>query len=96
MLKISIDRAKAGMILAQDVINEAGMVIVPAGKELTDSLIAKLSRMNIDVIYIKGEKNLPPKEEVFNELEKRFQKITDNPTLLIKQAIKDHLEEMYQ
>ncbi len=96
MLKISIDRAKAGMILAQDVINEAGMVIVPAGKELTDSLIAKLSRMNIDVIYIKGEKNLPPKEEVFSELEKRFQKITDNPTLLIKQAIKDHLEEMYQ
>lgn len=96
MLKISIDRAKAGMILAQDVINEAGIVVVPAGKELTDSLISKLSRMNIDVVYIEGEKTLPPKEVVFSELEKRFQKINDNPTLLIKQALKEHLEEMYK
>lgn len=96
MLKISIDKAKPGMTLAQDVINEAGMIVVPAGKELTDSLINKLSRMNIDIIYIKGERILPPKEEVFSELEERFKKINDNPTLLIKQALKQHIEEMYQ
>lgn len=96
MLKISVDKAKAGMILAQDVINEAGMVVVPKGKELTDSLINKLSKMNIDVIYVEGERNLPPKEEVFGEIENRFQKIIDNPTLLIKQALKEHIEEMYQ
>lgn len=96
MLKIPIDRAKAGMILAKDLINEAGIVVVPAGKELTESLINKLSRMNIDVIYVEGEVSLPPKEIVFSELEKRFQKINDNLTLLVKQALKEHLEEMYK
>lgn len=96
MLKISIDRAKPGMKLVQDVINESGMIVVPAGKELTESLIGKLQKMNIDVIYVEGKRVLPPKEEVFNEFEKRFKKISDNPTLLIKQALKEHLEEMYK
>ncbi len=96
MLKISVDKAKPGMKLAQDVINEAGIVMIPAGKELTDSLIDKLSRMNIDVIYIEGERNLPPKESLLSELQKRFEKITDQPTLLIKKALEEHIEEMYK
>lgn len=70
MLKISIDKAKPGMTLAQDVINEAGTIVVPAGKELTDSLINKLSRMNIDIIYIKGERILPRRKRFSMNLRK--------------------------
>lgn len=96
MIKISIDRAKAGMKLAQDVVNEAGMVVIPAGKELTDSLINKLSKMNIEVIYIEGQKELPPINQVLDELEKRFMKINDTQTLLLKKALLEHIQEMYQ
>lgn len=96
MIKISIDRAKAGMKVAQDVVNEAGMVVIPAGKELTDSLISKLSKMNIEVIYIEGQKELPPINQVLDELEKRFMKINDTQTLLLKKALLEHIQEMYQ
>lgn len=96
MIKISIDRAKAGMKVAQDVVNEAGMIIIPAGKELTDSLIDKLSRMNIEVIFIEGQKELPPLSQVLDELEKRFEKINDSRTLLLKKALLEHIQEMYQ
>lgn len=96
MIKISTEKAKPGMKLAQEIINESGMVVVPAGKELTDSLIDKLLKMNIDIIYVEGKKELPPKDQVMNELEHRFKKISDNSTLLIKRALKEFLEEMYQ
>jgi len=58
----------------KDIVNESGMIVVPAGKELTESLIDKLSMMNIDFIYVEGKKELPPKDEVLNEIEKRFKK----------------------
>lgn len=96
MIKISIDKAKAGMKITKDVVNEAGMVIVPAGRELTDSLIDKLSMMNVEFIYVEGQKDLPPKEEVFVGIEKRFMKAKDAPTLLIKKILESHIEELYK
>jgi hypothetical protein len=96
MIKISIDKAKPGMKLAQEIINDTGMIIVPAGIELTHSLIDKLARMNIDFLYVEGKRQLPPKEEVLRELEERFKKINDPQTLLIKQALKEHFEEIYK
>ncbi len=35
MIKISIDKAKLGIKLAKERVNEAGMIVVPAGIELT-------------------------------------------------------------
>lgn len=96
MIKISINKAKPGMKIAKDIVNEAGMVVVPVGKELTDSLIEKLSMMNIDFVYVEGQKEMPPKEEIFEEIEKRFKKATDSYTLLIKKALKTHIEELYK
>lgn len=96
MIKISIDKAKPGMKIAKDVVNEAGMVIIAAGKELTESLINKLLMMNIDFVYVEGQKEMPPKEEIFEEIEKRFKKVADSYTLLIKKALKTHIEELYK
>ncbi|HHW19916.1 MAG TPA: hypothetical protein PKZ17_00085 [Thermodesulfovibrio thiophilus] len=95
MIKIPIDKAKPGIKIVKDIVNESGMIVVPAGKELTESLIDKLSMMNIDFIYVEGKKELPPKDEVLNEIEKRFKKINDEPTLLIKRALEAHIEDLY-
>lgn len=95
-MKISIDKAKAGMKIIEDVVNEAGVVIIPKGKELTEALIDKLSQMNIKFIFVEGERQLPPKQEVIEGIEKRFKKITDPQTLLIKMALKSHIEELYE
>lgn len=75
MIKISIDKAKPGMKLAQEIINDTGMIIVPAGIELTHSLIDKLARMNIDFLYVEGKRQLPPKEEVLRSLKKDLKKL---------------------
>lgn len=96
MIKIPINRAKPGMKILQDVVNESGMVVVPAGKELTDSLIDRLLMMNVDFVYVEGEKEMPPKEEVLEEIEERFKKATDSYTLLIKAILKSHIEELYK
>ncbi|MEN2985726.1 MAG: hypothetical protein ABDH16_03605 [Thermodesulfovibrionaceae bacterium] len=95
-MKISIDKAKAGMKVAEDVINEAGMIIIPKGKELTEILINKLSQMNIKFIYVEGKRELPPKNEIFEGIERRFKKIKDPQTLLIKMVLKSHIEELYE
>ncbi|MGB9710286.1 MAG: hypothetical protein ACPLZA_02155 [Thermodesulfovibrio sp.] len=96
MIKISINKAKPGMKILKDIVNEAGMVVVPAGKELTEALIDRLFMMNIDFLYVEGKKEMPPKEEVFKEIEERFKKATDSYTLLIKTILKSHIEELYK
>ncbi|GAQ94799.1 hypothetical protein TAGGR_1985 [Thermodesulfovibrio aggregans] len=96
MIKIPVDKAKPGMKILKDIVNESGMVVVPAGKELTDSLIDKLLMMNIDFLYVEGQKEMRPKEEILEEIEKRFKKITDSHTLLIKTILKSHIEELYK
>lgn len=96
MIKIPVDKAKPGMKILKDIVNESGMVVVPAGKELTDSLIDKLLMMNIDFLYVEGQKEMRPKEEILEEIEKRFKKITDSHTLLIKTILKSHIEDLYK
>lgn len=96
MIKIPVDKAKPGMKILKDIVNESGMVVVPAGKELTDSLIDKLLMMNIDFLYVEGQKEMRPKEEILEEIEKRFKKISDSHTLLIKTILKSHIEELYK
>ncbi|MEN2993789.1 MAG: hypothetical protein ABDH19_00370 [Thermodesulfovibrio sp.] len=96
MIKISIDKAKPGMKITKDIVNEAGMVVVPAGKKLTDSLINKLSTMNIKFIYVEGKKEMPPKEELLREVEEKFKKAKDVYTTLIKKALMNHIEELYK
>ncbi|WP_353684917.1 hypothetical protein V4D30_03740 [Thermodesulfovibrio sp. 3907-1M] len=96
MIKIPINKAKPGMKILRDITNEAGMVVVPAGRELTDSLIDRLLMMNVDFLYVEGQKDMPPKEEVLNEIERRFKKANDTHTLLIKTILKSHIEELYK
>lgn len=54
MQKIPIDLAAPGMKLAKPVTKEGGMTIMAEGMELTDSLIARLEKMDIDRITVQG------------------------------------------
>lgn len=96
MKKISIDRVKPGMKIVKEIVNEAGMVVVPAGKELTDSLINKLIMMDISHVYVEGEKELPPKEDILKGIEKKFIRAEDSKTTIIKKALLQHIEELYK
>lgn len=52
MRYVQIGRARAGMVLAYDLYDSYGRTIIGCGCELTDSYIAKLSKLGYDGVYI--------------------------------------------
>ncbi len=57
---------EAGMVLAQDVLNEYDTVIVTAGTELTNDLIMNMQMMNIDFIFVEDDSDAEEVQEAFS------------------------------
>jgi hypothetical protein len=86
MQNISLMSATAGMVLARDVFREDspnGMPICGKGTEITDSLITRFERMNVQTIYVEGH---PVREEgeqtladLHRDLDDRFNKTLLEP-----------------
>ncbi|WP_033396206.1 hypothetical protein [Thermodesulfatator atlanticus] len=98
MQRIPIEMAKAGMILAKDVTDEAGRVLCGPETELTTELIEKFKAMGVKFVSVKGHPiDFPwerPYEEEIKLLEARFAKVADDPRLIsLKKIIADYLKE---
>lgn len=52
MRLIAVQQSQPGMILARNIYNESGLVLLGAGVELTNGLIRRLSETGVDFIYI--------------------------------------------
>jgi hypothetical protein len=52
MSKVSAKDVAPGMRLARPVINKDGLVMIGEDTELTDSLVDKIRRMDVDSIYV--------------------------------------------
>jgi len=94
---VSVANLKPGMKLSRAVVNDSGMVLLPQGTVLTDSLIQRIENMNLTSISVEGgAESRKPKEEVLAELEHRFRKSDDQPLMqVIKRAMREHLEAVY-
>lgn len=86
MQNISLMSATAGMVLARDVFREDipnGMPICGKGTELTDSLITRFERMNVQTIYVEGhpvrEEGEPSFADLQRDLDGRFSKTLLEP-----------------
>lgn len=55
MLLMGAYELKAGMILAEDILNGYGTIILAAGVTLTDEHIASLQGMDVDMIFVENE-----------------------------------------
>ena len=81
MQKIPLDLAAPGMKLAKSVKNKRGMVLCSAGTDLTEDIISRLSKMDVERITVDGhpvdtgepEKNL---DQQIDELNYRFKNVT--------------------
>lgn len=96
--KIPINELKVGMVVARAITNDSGMVLLSEGTALTDSLIKRLNRMDLQSIFIEGAPlNGKSREEMLSDLDKRFKKTEKEPYMnVIKGAIKARIEEVYQ
>ena len=98
MQKISINELEVGMVVAKAIMNDSGMVLLSEGTALTDSLIKRLNRMDLQSIFIEGAPlNAKSREEMLADLDNRFKKTENEPYMdVIKGAIKARIEEVYQ
>ncbi len=98
MPKVIVEQLKPGMKLARPLLNSSGMVLMAEGTELTEARISKIENMGVDSVYIDGP-SIParPKDELLASLDSRFTKVEGNPRMaIIKNAVKDHIEAMYE
>ena len=58
MIKVSVNRLQAGMVVAKPIVTKRGQTIASAGASLTSQLIAKLSFYRIQTVMI-DENSIP-------------------------------------
>ncbi len=98
MAKIPVSALSPGMKLTKPVVNDAGMVLLGEGTELTATLIERLLNMNIGSVYIEGAASPgKSKDEMLAELDARFKKTENEPYMgTLKRLFKEHIEELYK
>ncbi|MCL4537430.1 MAG: hypothetical protein M1610_07560 [Nitrospirae bacterium] len=98
MPKVSVNNLKPGMKLSKPVVNEAGMILLGEGTEITDSLIERLQNMNVSSVYVEGaSKPQKSKEDIMAEIDARFKKTENEPHMgMLKKLFKEHVEELYK
>jgi hypothetical protein len=93
MRKIPITVAEPGMVLAKPIINDAGMQLCAEETVLTSSLIARLQKMQITHVVLKGDvvdagAKRAADAETVKALDARFAKIKNDPVMdKLKKAI---------
>ncbi|NOX20101.1 MAG: hypothetical protein GXO99_02400 [Nitrospirae bacterium] len=98
MKKIPIDKAKPGMVLAEDVVSQTGVVLFPKGIELSEKNIQGLSSLGIDVIGIEG-KSTPrmTKRKYLEIIEQAFKRVNPDPfNNKIKEILIKHVDSLYE
>lgn len=65
MLRVSVESVEPGAVFAQPIVNDAGIILIAAGVEVTEPLREKLIAMGVTEVCIVGRK-VPdiPKEEI--------------------------------
>lgn len=103
MKRIPLEKAKPGLILAQKLERDDGVLLAKKGVEVTEGLIRMLTRMNVDFISIETEDELSPEDRAAllaleeEKLELRFARVSGDPILTaLKLAIAARLRREYQ
>jgi hypothetical protein len=93
-----INDLKPGMRLLNPVTNPSGMVLLTEGRELTEELIDRLRKMEIESVFVRGgTKPARPKEVLLSELDYRFKKTETEPQMgELKKILADHIDGLYE
>ena len=87
--QVELDDAVAGMVLADDVLDGQGGVLLPQKTALTDALLTSLRRRGIDTVYvvnddISEEELNAERQRVQRRLARLFRKCQDDRMILGK------------
>ncbi|MEW6267424.1 MAG: hypothetical protein AB1641_30500 [Thermodesulfobacteriota bacterium] len=101
MKRIPLDQAQPGMILAQKIVRNDGVLLANKGAEITDSLLRVLARLNFETVQIEVQEAAEsPDDKAARLLEEeaaiqaRFVKVESDPILAeLKKALLDRLHK---
>ena len=99
MQRIPLDLAKPGMKLSKPVKNKRDMILCGAGIDLTEDLISRLSKMDIEWIWVEGhpvDTGEPEKSlgQQIDQLNMRFKNVAGDALMeKIKKILLKRLEE---
>ena len=85
--KISIKQAEPGMILAQEIVRDDGVLLCQKGAELSDTLLKMLERLNFETVQIEVGSTETPEERAERlagdeaEITYRFSRVESDPVL---------------
>jgi hypothetical protein len=94
--QILLKEARPGDQVAEPVVNERGMTILPKGARLTAAIISRLQKMNVVDLVVEGrDPGAPPPKtlgEQLSDLEARFRGLEGNATMMaIYRTAREHL-----
>ncbi len=87
MKRIPLDKAEPGMILAQKIVREDGVLLCQKGTELTDGVLRMLKRMSFETVPVEGAEEESPEEKAARiakgtaAIEARFVRVGNDPVL---------------
>lgn len=96
MKVVPIKEVSSGSVLARELRDQNGSLILAKGSKLTESMIARIERMNIQELIIEGDR-----EDAAGEaqaklaiLDHRFEGHEQDSVMMeIKRIIREHLEQ---
>ena len=92
MRRLCLSNAHPGDVIAETVVNDRGMVILPKVAELTVPVIGRLQKMSITAITIEGEDLKVPLLKTLEGLDARFEGLEDVHLMMaIKTIAREHL-----
>ncbi|MEE9557553.1 MAG: hypothetical protein V3V76_09850 [Candidatus Adiutricales bacterium] len=98
--KILVEQAEPGMILAQEIVRDDGVLLCQKGAELTDTLLKMLERLNFETVQIEVGSTETPEERAERlakeetEITYRFYRVESDPILAeLKRTLLERLGE---
>lgn len=98
--KILVEQAEPGMILAQEIVRDDGVLLCQKGAELTDTLLKMLERLNFETVQIEVGSTETPEERAERlareetEITYRFSRVESDPILAeLKRTLLEKLGE---
>ena len=103
MKKLRTDQLQPGMVVAKDIMDITGKLLVAKGVTLSEQLIPRLSQRGVDLVWVESDEeeiSLSPKEierikeEIRENLDKRFRLVAQDPIMSgLKEEILGYLIE---
>lgn len=95
MHKVSVEQLVPGQVLAEALTTAAGVMLCPAGFQLTESAIERIKKAGVQTVAIEGAAvSAPEVERRIEALRQRFEGVDDPMLLELKRVMEARLEAL--